>query len=306
MGEGADAQLYDGLERPYWMGRYPVTNAQFDEFLGAEGYRQKQYWAEAAASGFWTEDGFAVEFERHPLNGKAPDEFVKELSDEEPRTAPHDHGEPYRLPNHPVVGVTWYECLAFTRWLTDHLHGSGTMPEDWIVRLPSEAEWEKAARGGRELPRPPLILAPQQAAARQRRETPQLGRNPRPRRAYPWGRSAKSDKADPNRASEFKTRIQSTSCVGCFPSGASPHGCEAMSGNVWEWTRSLYGDLPYPTDEEERTQRERPNAPPNRPRVLRGGAFYNSPGYVRCAYRNRYFPDGRFSYFGFRLLLSPF
>jgi formylglycine-generating enzyme required for sulfatase activity len=77
-----------------------------------------------------------------------------------------------------------------------------------------------------------------------------------------------------------------------------------MSGNVWEWTRSLYGEYPYPTEETEREQREDLFA--KGPRVLRGGAFYDYAYYVRCASRRSLDPAYRLYLMGFRVVVSPF
>ena len=79
-----------------------------------------------------------------------------------------------------------------------------------------------------------------------------------------------------------------------------------MSGNVWEWTRSLYGDYPYPPEGPERQEREDLNAPDDVRRVLRGGAFDFNAWYARCAVRFVIVPGLRSVLDGFRVVVSPF
>jgi formylglycine-generating enzyme required for sulfatase activity len=175
--------------------------------------------------------------------------------------------------DYPVTWVSWHEALQYCDWLTQKLRtGSGT-PEPlrslvrggsaqpaWRVTLPSEAEWEKATRG---------VNA----------------------RIYPWGSRFESDRAN------IGGRLLA---VGSFPRGASPYGIDDLSGNVWEWTRSLYRAYPYdPFDGRE-------NLKADGPRVVRGGSFNHNVRYVRAAYRNWGGPDFRLDYLGFRVVVSPF
>lgn len=127
-----------------------------------------------------------------------------------------------------------------------------------------------------------------------------LRANDRPKQAYPWG-----DKPDPECANYADTKIGSTSAVGCFARGVSPYGVEELSGNVWEWTRSLYAEYPYPIEEAEVRQRENLAADSNMQRVLRGGAFVPNDNNARCAARVRLSPSLDW-YDGFRVVLSPF
>jgi formylglycine-generating enzyme required for sulfatase activity len=190
--------------------------------------------------------------------------------------------------NHPVVTVSWREALAYCEWLTKKLRASDKTPEPLRgrlngasgtacqVTLPSEAEWEKAARGT-------------------------------DARIYPWG-----NEPDPNRANYDDTKIGGTSAVGCFPGGAR-EGVEDLSGNVWEWTRSLWGKdwrkpefgYPYKPDYCGRG-REELGAPDDVPRVVRGGAFFYESRGVRAAFRFGYFPYVRNDFIGFRVVVSPF
>ena len=164
------------------------------------------------------------------------------------------------------------------------------MPQDCTVSLPSEAEWEKAARGGLDIPLAnPVQTLPLSLAARTMAANPQVARN------FPW-----EGDEEPERMNFAETGLGQTSPVGGFPSGASPYGVEELSGNVWEWTRSLWRDYPYdPSD-----GREDLKAPG--PRVLRGGAFFSNARLARCAYRYLSNPDNRYDSFGFRVVVSPF
>lgn len=243
--KGSDGAAYDN-ELPqhrvdigrYYLAKYPVTVAQFAAFVHAT--------------------GFSVA-DRRCLSGAA---------------------------NHPVVFVTWHEALAYADWLTSILRSWPETPEPlaqllrggerpgeaWRVTLPSEAEWEKAARG------------PHGAI-------------------YPWG-----DDADSDRANYAATGINGTSAVGCFPRGASPYDVEELSGNVWEWTRSLWGEgidaTPYSYEPSRRREDLRAGADIRR--VVRGGAFLNSAWYVRAACRGWSTPDPRGVNVGFRVVVSPF
>ena len=289
----SDERPQHQLDLPdYAIGRYPVTQAQFAAFVAAGGYAEPDWWAEAAAAGVWR----AGEVRRWSWNA------TEDKTVEETARGPFDYGSPYTLPNHPVVGVAWYEMLAFTRWLTARWRGQGFLPDDWEVKLPSEAEWEKAARGGTQIPAPPVVIAIRQGV----NQLPAVARiaNPDPRRAYPWhgGFSA-------NHANVADAHIGATSAAGCFATGASPYGAQDMAGNVWEWTRSLWGEsysepkykYPYRAND----GREDLKAPDRMPRMLRGGSYYGNQSLARCAFRLRYSLVRRIVDVGFRVVVSP-
>ncbi|HOT92936.1 MAG TPA: SUMF1/EgtB/PvdO family nonheme iron enzyme [Anaerolineae bacterium] len=250
----------------YWISRYPITNAQFNAFVKDKGYEKAEWWnwSDAALS-WWKKNK---------------------------RIGPRDYGTPFNLPNHPVVGVTWYEAVAYCRWLTQRWWACRWLHGDWEVRLPTEAEWEKAARGGLYIPAEPLCVPAEKLAWE-----PVLGeeKNPLPQRAYPWG-----DEPDPNCANYADTGIGATNAVGAFPAGVTPYGVLEMIGNVWEWCLTQWVD-----NYQNYGKIEANGLEGTARRVVRGGAFNDDGRVARCAYRSlRSAPVNDYGDFGFRVAVG--
>lgn len=277
MGEGKEQHRQSCLSYDYWLAQYPVTYSQYQVFMNAGGYANPAYWAEAREAGVW-QDGKVNAFL------------------EKGKTGPSNEGEK----NQPVRRLTWYEALAVARWLDERWQGHGWLPAGLHVSLPTEAEWEKAGRGGLVIPRQPIRGSVIEGRLLSSVPTPLasvLVPNSAPKRHYPWG-----DGEAENRANIKTSEIGDISSVGCFPQGASPYGCEEMSGNVWEWGRSRYAGYPYiPDDKRERWARGRDDGT-----VLRGGAYYYDANYSRVGARYRSSPGLDFRRDGVRLVLSPF
>jgi formylglycine-generating enzyme required for sulfatase activity/energy-coupling factor transporter ATP-binding protein EcfA2 len=163
--------------------------------------------------------------------------------------------------SHPVVTIDFGDTLAYCRWLSE-VTGKP-------ITLPSEAEWEKAARGGAD------------------------------ERAYPWG-----EIFDAARCNVSESGFGGTTPVGIFLDGASPYGCLDMAGNVWEWTRSLWGkpDFGYPYDPAD-AKCEALDAGDDMIRVVRGGSWSDHRVSARCACRVGPRPGYRLAYQGFRVVL---
>ncbi|HPH98454.1 MAG TPA: SUMF1/EgtB/PvdO family nonheme iron enzyme [Anaerolineaceae bacterium] len=171
-------------------------------------------------------------------------------------------GFPFDKENHPVVNVSWTDAMAFACWLNNQF--SGQILPDMVLRLPTEAEWEKAARGT-------------------------------DGRTWPWG----NKEAKPRMCNYKNSRLRGTSPVGAYsPDGDSPYGCADMAGNVWEWTHSRYCPYPYQVldgrEAEEGTDL----------RALRGGAFGNNALSLRCSSRSFDFPGSFHANVGFRVCVG--
>ncbi|MBK6432537.1 SUMF1/EgtB/PvdO family nonheme iron enzyme [Candidatus Amarolinea dominans] len=171
--------LDDFVAAPGWgfaIGRYPVTNKQYRRFVTAGGYaaqNEQKWWSEQGRKDKrqygWTEPRF---WDDSRFN--------------------HD--------SQPVVGVSWYEANAYCAWLTEHLRGQGLISGGQAVRLPTQAEWEQAARST-------------------------------DGRAYPWGPTF-----DAARANTRESSLQQSTPIWMYPDGQTPEGVWDMAGNVWEWT----------------------------------------------------------------------
>lgn len=211
----------------YWMARYPVTVAQYRCFVEAGGYENPNWWTEAGWS--WRQGRWDSQVE---------DDWLKDWLKNRPaeqRGNPMRWSEQRAFGNRPVMNMSWFEAMAYCRWLDTALRRSEKVSlladERYVVRLPTEAEWEKAARNG-------------------------------DGRRYPWGDAD----WDEERANIADSGIGHPMPVGLYPRGATPVGLHDLSGNVWEWTRSHL--QPYPYDHHD----GRNNIETNDPFVVRGGS----------------------------------
>ncbi len=216
------------LKTPFRIARYPVTHCQFQAFVDAGGYGQDEWWAGLA---------------------------------ERPEAIPAQWSEP----NAPRDTVSWYEATAFCRWLDEQSRAAGLLPAGWAVYLPTEEQWERAARGidGRR---------------------------------FPWeGGRYLSGFANINetRRKEGVFNLNRTSSVGIYPVGEAPSGALDMAGNVWEWCRNEY------------EQPERCGDVGDSSRVVRGGSWIRHSNFSCAAFRHWSYPDSKNIGLGFRVCCAP-
>jgi formylglycine-generating enzyme required for sulfatase activity len=294
----------------FWLSQYPVTNAQYLEFIEDDGYQNEKYWHEAQMAEAWRPgEVLESEFEQWRDDGSPTDEEVDDNYELQERSfwRPARISTESRIAwNLPVSQITWYEAIAYCRWLTESLHGK------YIATLPSILEWDKAARGGLAILGEPVVRSKLEVLAGDidggvlpMAAVP----NPDPRRSHPWGSSPFT--ADRGFASfEIKEEFSSPSAgradglpVGLHPAGRSPYGVSDMLGNLWEHTRSLYR-ASVPKNAEETDCSEAVLADRLALRATRGGGnWMDEPalviGHELAAHANDTFV------IGFRVVLLP-
>jgi serine/threonine-protein kinase len=155
--------------------------------------------------------------------------------------------------DHPVTDVSWEDANAYCNWLSKK--------KGLNFKLPTEAQWEKAARGT-------------------------------DGRKYPWGKNEPDETL-----ANFGWKFDKTSPVGSYPNGASPYGLLDMAGNVWEWCSDWYGDDYYKNSPKDNPTGPKIGTS----RVVRGGCWVSDAGSLRCAGRSGGGPSYRSLVADFRL-----
>jgi len=251
----------------YRIGKYEVTRGQYRKFIEAGGYRNPSYWS---SEGWKWKESDVIDYAgmhgnvSHTVRPNSKDKRSEpEHWAAEQEWIGHGFGHPrfIQTDNHPVVGVTYYEAEAFCKC-------AGR-------RLPTEAEWEKAARWD------------------EKRQHANI---------WPWGDTWDPEKCnnpeDHNSAAGGYKTNQSAP-VGSYPDGASPSGCMDMVGNAYEWVADRaksYPGNPKPFDYTGAYH------------FVKGGCWDDGPDSVRCGYRGWYLPPsssgtgpGDSDYIGFRV-----
>lgn len=294
---------------PFDMAVYPVTNAEYRLFMDAGGYENEQWWETEAAQAWLRGEtgnksraqdyrviypilqGMTVEainelqYSSDTIEGLiwlkslTPDRLEQWLEEQflraEFKKKPEFWDDSrFNHPSHPVVGICWFEARAYCAWFsaqTGERYG-----------LPTEVEWEAAARGNGKT----------SAVAGLQTEPPGVAQG----RVYAYGNTF-----DPTQCNTFETHLRRTTPVGVFPRGRTPEGIADLSGNIWEWTTTIWGEnLQQPTfaypynandgreDFDDGTAR----------RVVRGGSWPNNLNLARAPYRDRNHPDFRYLILG--------
>jgi len=248
MGSCWDSFAYDNELPPHQvfvpefrLDRLLTTNEEYARFITEGGYRRREW---------WSDEGWAW---REREGWESPLYWSREGDTEWRAQRMFDEG--LIDARHPVVGVSWHEAEAYTRFMGK--------------RLPTEAEWEKAASWD---------------AARGTK------------RRFAWGDTEPS--VTSRARANFGNHFWGTTPVGSFPEGASPYGCLDMTGNVWEWTADEFKGFdgfkafPYPEYSEEWFDGDH--------RVLKGGSWATRSSVLRTSFRNFFRRHFRIAFAGIR------
>ncbi|MBK9315395.1 MAG: SUMF1/EgtB/PvdO family nonheme iron enzyme [Acidobacteria bacterium] len=281
------------------IGMFPVTNAEYLKFILAKGYEDERWWdteealawlrGEASTEGSkqgwrndkktfesWTEEFINDLVKQNRITSKQAEDWItiRNWTDErfeQQLDEWYPSGQIYKQPEfwddtrfnnqaQPVVGVTWFEARAYCNWLSANFGAGG----EQIFRLPTEVEYEAAARGLKG-------------------------------RMFPYG-----EKYEVTRCNTFESHIRRSTPVGIFDN-ATPEGAFDLSGNVYTWTLSIYDQDKYPYKYQSNDGREDINATGVR-RVLRGGSWDGAQGRARAVSRSLVNPGGRNLSLGFRVV----
>jgi ergothioneine biosynthesis protein EgtB len=245
LGYSGDDFAYDN-EKPshlvyvqdFAIDRAPVSIGEYLEFIRDGGYTSFEWWFSEGWDCVHRETWQApLYWEQHGVQW-----MIRDFSGVHQAEARADE---------PVTHVSFYEASAFARWAGK--------------RLPTEAEWEKAAS-----------LPPHESA----------------RLNFPWG----GDRPDSSKSNLFENNLWGVAPTGSFPEGRSAYGCYQMIGDVWEWTTSDY--VPYPGFKPEFDEYNDKWFVGQK--VLRGGSYATPQSHIRTTYRNFFHPDERWMISGFR------
>lgn len=243
------------------IGKYPVTNAEYRLFWEAKGYENKDYWSDDGWR--WRQGQLEADLSIYT------EEYRKQVAEWLAGRPVEKRHQPFfwddsqwNAANLPVVGVTWYEAEAYCKWL------SAMTGEQY--HLPTEAEWEKAARGSQNS-------------------------------LWPWG-----DEWNSNKCNSEESKFGATTPVGMYPDGTYPNGPLDMVGNVCEWCTDWWQvDVYAQRGRGGKEVRDPIGSYSGSVRVVRGGSWGNNRRDCRAAYRFWFVPASSFNFFGFRVGRSP-
>jgi len=250
---GDDEGRYDKPAHPvritqdFWMGRYTVTNREYRKFMDDRGYQKRRFWSNEGWAWLQLKD---EKFDQWYADAKEKyqDLYFANAKWYKPGAQPTfwDDAD-FNADDQPVVGISWFEASAYCKWLSESM--SQTSGADLLVFLPSEAQWEWAARGS-------------------------------VNRKYPWGAEFPTEEF-----ANFDGDLGKTSPVGSHAKGATPTGLDDMAGNVWEWCRDNWSSdiykqrkdgVPDPVNDQGDAAEQ----------VLRGGAWLNVADFLRASVRS--------------------